>query len=114
MRGPLKLKMGPGHGDDIRALVKATLRGVQYVQDHPQNAVNLSKRYVTTLNDPDKAAQALDVLTATLPVLKQGIRPGYDDPAAWQSMETFLRSQPGQLAKDVDATKAFSNDYLPS
>lgn len=101
------------HGDDIRALVKATLRGVQYVQDHPEEAVTLSKKYVTTLNDPDKAAQALAVLKATLPLWKQGSRPGYDDPAAWQSMESFLRSQQGQLAKDVDATKAFSNDYLP-
>lgn len=101
------------HGDDMRALIQATIRGVQYVEAHPQDAVNLSKQYVTTLNDPDKAAQALAILKATLPLWQQGSRPGYDDPSAWQAMESFLRSQ-GQLAKDVDASKAVSNDYLSS
>jgi NitT/TauT family transport system substrate-binding protein len=100
------------HGDDIRALVKATLRGVQYAIAHPEDAVNISKKYVASLNDPDKASQALAVLKATLPLWQQGARPGYNDPAAWQSMETFLRAQ-GQLSADVNVAQVYSNAYLP-
>jgi NitT/TauT family transport system substrate-binding protein len=96
----------------MKALVAATLRGVQYTIAHPQDAVNISKKYVPDLNDPQKAADALTVLQATNPLFESA-RPGYNDPAAWQSMATFLQAQ-GQLSGAVDVSKAFSNAYLPS
>src|SRR5262249_10350870 len=96
------------HADDIRALVQATLQGVRYAIDHPQEAVNISKKYGETINPAAKEANALAVLQATLPLWQLGSRSGYNDPAAWQSMETFLQSQ-GLLKSDVDVAKAYSN-----
>ncbi len=42
------------HGGDIKKLVAATLKGVDYVLAHPQDAVNLSKAYV-----PDSIARRM-------------------------------------------------------
>jgi hypothetical protein len=39
-------------------------------------------------------------------------RAGYNNPADWSLMNTFLQAQ-GQLAKAVNASQAYSNDYLP-
>jgi NitT/TauT family transport system substrate-binding protein len=101
------------HPDRIKALVAATLRGLDYTLAHPQDAVNLSKTYVPDLSAAAQAADALTVLQATLPLMAQtGPKPGYNDPAAWQSMTSFLQSQ-GQLSGSVDASQAYSNAYLP-
>jgi len=102
------------HPELIKPLVAATLRGLDYTLSHPQDAVNLSKRYVPNLSDSAQAAaDALAVLNATVPLMQQnGPKPGYNDPAAWQSMASFLQSQ-GQLAGAVDVSQAYSNAYLP-
>jgi NitT/TauT family transport system substrate-binding protein len=101
------------HPDQIKPLVAATLRGLDYTLLHPQDAVNLSKSYVPDLSDSAQAADALTVLNATVPLMQQnGSKPGYNDPAAWQSMASFLQSQ-GQLAGAVDVSQAYSNAYLP-
>lgn len=103
------------HPDDIKALVQATLRGLQYTLAHPSEAFNICKNgnFVPGLADPKTAATQTAVLQATLPLWQQGSKPGYSDPAAWQSMESFLQAQ-GQLAGMVDTSKALSNNYLPA
>lgn len=96
----------------IRALIAATLKGLDYTIAHPQEAVQLSEKYVPGLSDPATAASALQVLNATIPVMQPNAsKPGYNDPAAWQSMATFLQ-QVGQLNGQVDVTKTYSNSYL--
>ena len=99
------------HPDIVKATIKATLRGLDYTLAHPQEAVNLSKHYVPTLNDATQA-DALAVLQATLPLWRTSGKVGYSDPQAWQSMIAFLQAQ-GQLAGPVDAAQSFSNAYLP-
>ena len=101
-----------GHPDDIRALVAATLKGVQYTIANPQSAVNLSKSFVPGLDDPQKAADALAVLQATIPLMESSGHPGYNDPSNWSLMDNFLQAQ-GQLSGSVNASQAFSNNYLP-
>ncbi len=99
--------------DLIKALVKATLQGVEYTNAHPQEAVNISKKYVPGLNDPSAAADALAVLQATIPLWQStGGKAGNNDAQAWQSMASFLQTN-GLLKQPVDATKAISNAYLP-
>ena len=101
------------HGDAIKKLVAATLKGVDYVLAHPQEAVNLSKQFVPGLSDASASADALAVLQATLPYMQTvNGKPGYNDPAKWSGMIGFLQAQ-GQLAGPVDATKVYSNSYLP-
>ncbi|HEU0027151.1 MAG TPA: ABC transporter substrate-binding protein [Ktedonobacterales bacterium] len=98
----------------VKALVAATLKGVDYTIAHPQEAVKLSQQFVPGLSDPETSASALAVLQATLPAITpKSAHPGYNDPAAWQAMAAFLQAS-GQLGGSVNVTQAYSNDYLPS
>ena len=98
----------------IRALIAATLKGVDYTIAHPQDALNLSKQFVPDLTGATAQASALKVLNATIPLMKpNATRPGYNDPAAWQSMDSLMQSA-GQLNGSVDMSKVYSNDYLAS
>lgn len=54
-------------GDDVRKFVAATLRGVQYTVDHPDEAVSISKSYIPGMNDQKQQDSALAVLRATAP-----------------------------------------------
>jgi NitT/TauT family transport system substrate-binding protein len=101
------------HGADIKALIQATLRGLAYVDAHPQDAVDITKsKYVPTIDDAASAAQALDVLNATIPLWKQPAQgAGAVAGASWQAMGAFLKSV-GQLAADADTTKGYTDAYL--
>jgi NitT/TauT family transport system substrate-binding protein len=99
--------------DQVRAFIAATLKAVDYTIAHPQEALEISKSSVPGLDDPTSAADALTVLKATLPLWERTGKAGYNDPSAWQAMAGFLQAQ-GLLAGSVDATKAYSNDYLPN
>jgi len=101
------------HPADIKALVAATLRGVQYTIAHPQDALNISKQYVPDLNNPKNAADALAVLQATIPLWQTGgAQPGLSDPYTWQQMATFMANYK-LISGPLDASQAFSNSYLP-
>lgn len=101
------------HSSDIKALVAATLRGVQYTIAHPQQALDISKTYVPGLGDAKNAANALAVLQATIPLWEtSGSKQGYNDPATWQAMASFMPTY-GLLSAAPDVTKAYSNAYLP-
>ena len=100
-------------GNDIKALVAATMRGVAYTIAHPQDALNISEKYVPGLNDPKNAASALAVLQATIPTWKSsGARPGFNDPDTWQAMGSFML-QYGLLTNQANVAQAYSNNYLP-
>lgn len=101
------------HPDQMKALVAATLRGVDYTIAHPQETVSLSKKYVPDLDDATQTANALAVLQATIPLWQHsGAKAGYNDPTAWKSMADFFQAQ-GLLGGAVDATQTYSNNYLP-
>lgn len=98
--------------DAVRAAIAATLRGVQYTIDNPEEALEISKKYVDGLDDPANAAAALEVLRATLPMWQATGKPGSVDETAWASMAAFLQEQ-GLLAKPIEVKGSFSNAFLP-
>ncbi len=98
--------------DVVKAVIAATLKGVDFVNTHPDEAVNLSKDYVPDLKDSATAASALDVLNATIPLMQIGNSAAKTDPNDWSSMEQFMVAN-GQLDKTIDVNKVYSNDYLP-
>ena len=81
----------------VRAFVQATLKGLKDVIADPSGAIDICKTYIPTLTD---TSQALDVLKATIPIWQSNSQPGYNDSAAWQSMEQFLVAQ--KIIKPVD------------
>jgi NitT/TauT family transport system substrate-binding protein len=101
------------HPSEVKALVSATLKGVLYASAHPADAVRISKSYVPTINDAASEANALAELQATIPLWQGSGKAGYNDPATWQSMASFLASV-GMLKAGADVKAAYSNDYLPA
>ncbi|MGW6917103.1 ABC transporter substrate-binding protein [Kitasatospora sp. NPDC054939] len=101
-------------GDDVRKFVAATLRGVQYTIDHPDEAVSISKTYIPGMNDQKQQDSALAVLKATTPLMKAPAsgKPGLNDAATWEKMAAFMKEQ-GLVDKPVAPADAFTNDYLP-
>ena len=97
----------------VRAMVQATLRGVDQAIADPQAAFEICKKYVeglAALSPADQDTQRA-VLAASIEFWRSD-HPGYSDPAAWENMHTLLL-QMGLLADPLDIQQAFTNDYLP-
>lgn len=101
------------HAAEVKAVVAATLRGVQYAIAHPQESLDVSKRYVPGLDDPKKAADALGVLRATIPLWQpNGGKLGANDADAWRGMADFMSAY-ALVPTKMNAADAYSNGYLP-
>lgn len=98
--------------DAVRAIVAATLRGVQYAIDNPDEAVEIARDYVPTLTGDEQLADARAVLEATLPMWAATGEPGASEPSSWESMLAFFAAH-GIVSGDMDVDAAYSNDYLP-
>ena len=103
--------------DVVRGFVQATLKGMQDAIASPDEAFKISLEYIPELQKADTATQQLQrkVLDATIPYWQsdktgqQGL--GYTDAASWQATHTFMRDSK-LLKSDVDASKAFTNEFL--
>jgi NitT/TauT family transport system substrate-binding protein len=98
--------------DTVRAIVAATLRGVQYAIDHPDEAVEIAKDYVPTLTSDQNIADAREVLDATLPMWAATGAAGASERSSWDAMATFFASH-GIVTAEIDLNVVFSNEYLP-
>lgn len=92
----------------VRGFVRALLRGLADTNADPDGAYDITTRYVEGLTDP---ALEKEVLAATM-ALWQAERPGYSDPAAWETMQATLLES-GLLAEAQDLSKAFTNEFVP-
>ncbi len=92
----------------VRAFVQATLKGLKDVIADPSGAINTCKTYIPTLTD---TTQALAVLKATIPIWQSNNQPGYNDSAAWQSMEQFLVAQK-MIKPVVNLTQVYTNQTI--
>jgi NitT/TauT family transport system substrate-binding protein len=98
----------------IKAFVAATLRAIDETIANPQQALDISKRYVPGLEDPAKASSATAVLDATIPLWRtHNGRMGFNDPDTWRAMADFMNAYK-LIPNPVDPTQAYTNDYLPT
>jgi NitT/TauT family transport system substrate-binding protein len=94
----------------VKSMIRATLKGIQYVMDHPDEAYQISEKYVETLSKADTAVQK-KILAASIDLWRTS-PPGYSDPKAWDNMSQIL-TEMKLLQKPVDLSKAYTNQYLP-
>jgi ABC-type nitrate/sulfonate/bicarbonate transport system substrate-binding protein len=94
----------------VRAFVAATLAGLEYAAQHPDEAVALYVKRHPEL----KADLLLAQWKAALPSLATaGSHPaGWQDAQAWQKLDEWM-VRTGQLKKAVDVSGVVSNAYLP-
>jgi len=102
------LKETPGL---VKSMVAATLQGITYTSAHPDEAYQISKKYVENLSKTDPVVQQ-QILATT--IRQWQLDPaGYSDPQAWNNMQDILLKM-GLLKKSLDINQAFSNAYLPA
>ena len=94
--------------DLVKRMVAATLQGITYASAHPDEAFQISKKYVENLGKTDPTVQQ-QVLATTIS-LWQLQQPGYSDPQAWKNMQDILLKM-GLLKNSLDLSQAFSNAY---
>lgn len=98
------------HPELVQKMVKATLEGIQYTMDHPDEAFNISKKYVPNLATGDQQLQ-MQILLSSIDEWKTS-QPGYTDPQAWQNMQSLLLKMK-LMSSPLDLSAVFSNNYLP-
>lgn len=94
----------------VRRMVAAFLKGLQDTIADPDEAYEISKKYVDGLAEADAAVQK-EILGRSIELWKAG-RPGYSDPQAWQNMQDTLLKM-GLLSAPLELDKAFTNEFLP-
>ena len=94
----------------VRAMVKAMLRGIADTIQNPDEAYEISKKYVENLANADEAVQK-EVLARSIEFWKAE-QLGYSDTSAWENMLDVLLKM-GLLTETLDVNEAFTNEFLP-
>jgi len=93
----------------VRDMVQATLRGIQYTVEHPEEAYEISEKYVEGLEEADRDVQ-MDVLTTSID-LYQTNPYGRSDASAWENMAQVLTTM-GLLEEKMDLEEAYTNAFI--
>lgn len=99
------------HPEMVRGMVKALLHGISDAAANPDEAFEISKKYIENLAKADINVQ-MAVLKESIQYW-QNLKPGSTHADAWQNMQTLLLDM-GMLDKELDLTKAYTNDFLPA
>jgi NitT/TauT family transport system substrate-binding protein len=94
----------------VRKMIAAFLKGLQDTIADPDEAYEISQKYVDGLAEADAAVQK-EILRRSIE-LWQADRPGYSDPQAWQNMQDTLLKM-GLLSTPLELDRAFTNEFLP-
>ena len=93
----------------VRRMSTATEKGIQYAAAHPDEAYEISKKYVENLSQADPVAQKA-VLAKSI-ALWQITRPGYSEPSGWENMQKVLLDM-GLITTPLDLTSAYTNEFI--
>jgi NitT/TauT family transport system substrate-binding protein len=97
--------------DLVKKMVAATLQGIDYASSHPDEAFQISEKYVPNLATSDKQLQ-MQILLNSIEQWKT-TTPGITDPKAWQNMQAILLKM-SLLSSPMDLNAAYSNNYVPT
>jgi putative riboflavin transport system substrate-binding protein len=95
--------------DLVRGFVQATLKGLRDTIADPDEAYEISKKYIDTLAAAAEPTQK-KILTTSV-AMWQADQLGVADPQAWQNMQDVLLDM-GLYATPLDVNKAFTNDFV--
>jgi NitT/TauT family transport system substrate-binding protein len=100
------------HPDVVRAFVKASLQGLAYTLQHPDDAFAICLRNIPNLVDAKQIDVARQVLAQRLTFQQPptGHPLGWSDPAAWTTTVSFLQGI-GLVHGDLPPAAVFSNAF---
>lgn len=95
--------------DLIKGMVNAAMLGVAYSIEHPEEAFEISKKYIEGLAEDDQSVQ-MEILLSSINLWKSESL-GVSNLEYWQNMQEVLL-QMGLLSQPLDVTEAFSNEFI--
>jgi len=99
--------------DLVFRMVKAITRGIRRTLEAPDEAYEISKKYVENLakfNDPVQVNVQKEILKVSMEYWNSDAL-GKSDPAAWENMQEVLLEM-GLLTQEVDLGEAFNNNFI--
>jgi len=93
----------------VRRMVSATLKGIQYAVENPDEAFQACFKFVEGLEDADQQVQ-FDVMKASLE-LYQTEPYGYSNPDSWNNMQDVLLRM-GLMKEPIDLDQAYTNEFI--
>jgi NitT/TauT family transport system substrate-binding protein len=93
----------------VQNMVNATLRGIRYASTYPEDAYNISLKYVENLDKADANVQR-QILDVSIQ-LWQADTLGESNPTAWENMQNVLLDM-GLLTQPLDLSKAYTNEFI--
>lgn len=94
----------------VRGMARALARGMEDAIANPEEAYEITGKFVENLADQDK-----DVQMQVLKVSSEfwmGERFGFSEPQAWENMNDLLVKM-GLIPEPIDLSKAFTNEFVP-
>jgi len=95
--------------DLVQRMVQAILRGVADTLANPEEAYDISLKYVEGLAQADQQVQR-NILAASM-AFWQAERLGYSDPQAWENMQNTLVGM-GLLSQPLELSEAYTNQFV--
>jgi len=95
--------------DLVQKMVSATLKGIEYSLENPDEAYEISKKYVENLTQADQDTQKS--VLATSMELWRGEKIGFSQPQSWQNMQDILLKM-GLLTSTLDLQDAYTNEFV--
>ncbi len=101
------------HPDLVRRMAAATYQGIADTLANPDEAYQISLKYVENLAQADQAVQK-QILQSSIGLYLRSpdAQLGYSDPQSWQNMQDILLNM-GLIKQPLDLSKAYTNDFLP-
>jgi NitT/TauT family transport system substrate-binding protein len=96
--------------DLIRRMARAFAKGIADAAADPEEAYEISLKFVENLKDQDKDVQ-MQVLLVSIEFWGTE-RIGYSNPQAWENMNDLLVKME-MIPAPVDLSKAFTNEFVP-
>jgi NitT/TauT family transport system substrate-binding protein len=98
--------------DLVQRMVRAVLHGISDSLTNPDEAFEISKKYIDGLAQSDAETQTIQrqVLQASLPFW-QSEPLGIIDPQAWQNMQDILLKM-GLLSQPLELEKAYDTQFI--
>ena len=95
--------------DLVHKMTTAILQGITYTIANPDEAYQISRKFVENLGENDPIQKA--VLAKSIEMWKSP-SPGFSRATAWENMQQVLLGM-GLLDKPLDLSAAYTNEFLP-
>ena len=95
--------------DLIRRIVGASLKGLAYTIEHPDEAFDIARQFIPEMSDEDAPTQRA-VLETSIELWRSNA-PGLSDPQAWADSAAFMRAS-GLIETDVEVDKLYTNEFV--